>query len=119
MRHARYWRSALVATAAIQLAAVFGCSSLQSDAQRWQGRPIADLIAARGEANRIMSYPYGGTLYIWEQRQTRMAGGSAEIARGGRRFEDMVMMQVFLVDERGVITRIQSKTVAVPSNGTN
>jgi hypothetical protein len=101
--------------AAIQVAAAAGCASTEAKLEQWQGRPISELVAARGEADRIMSYPYGGSLYIWEKRQTRFAAGGADSRRGGAHLEDVVTTQAFLVDEGGIITRVQSKTgVAAP-----
>ena len=115
MRQLRAWGLFFWVAAAVQVAAAAGCASTQADMQSWQGRPIAELIAARGEADRIMSYPYGGSLYIWEKRQTRFANGGADSRRGGAHFEDVVTTHAFLVDEGGVITRVQSKTaVAAP-----
>ncbi len=114
MRQSRAWGLLLGAVAVVQVAAATGCTSTQSDLRRWQGRPITELIADRGEADRIMSYPFGGSLYIWEQRQSRIASGGAESARGGPRFEDVIMTQAFLVDEGGVITQIQSKSAVAP-----
>jgi len=115
MRQVRAWGLFFGVAAAVQVAAATGCTSTQADVQSWQGRPIAELIAARGEADRIMSYPYGGSLYIWEKRQSRFANGGADSRRGGVHLEDVVTTQAFLVDEGGVITRVQSKTaVASP-----
>ena len=115
MRQSRAWGLFFGMAAAIQVAAVAGCASTEAKLDQWQGRPISELVAARGEADRIMSYPYGGSLYIWEKRQTRFAAGGADSRRGGAYLEDVVTTQAFLVDEGGVITRVQSKTgVAAP-----
>jgi hypothetical protein len=110
MRQSRAWGLVFGVAAAVQVATAAGCTSTQADVQRWQGRPIAELIAARGEADRIMSYPYGGSLYIWEKRQSRIANGGADSRRGGAYLEDVVTTHAFLVDAGGVITRAQSKT---------
>ena len=115
MRQSRAWGLFFGMAAAIQVAAAAGCASTEAKLDQWQGRPISELVAARGEADRIMSYPYGGSLYIWEKRQTRFANGGADSRRGGAYLEDVVTTQAFLVDEGGVITRVQSKTaVAAP-----
>ena len=115
MRQSRAWGLFFGMAAAIQVAAAAGCASTEAKLDQWQGRPISELVAARGEADRIMSYPYGGSLYIWEKRQTRFAAGGADSRRGGAYLEDVVTTQAFLVDEGGVITRVQSKTgVAAP-----
>jgi len=115
MRQSRAWGLFFGMAAAIQVAAAAGCASTEARLEQWQGRPISELVAARGEADRIMSYPYGGSLYIWEKRQTRFAAGGADSRRGGAYLEDVVTTQAFLVDEGGVITRVQSKTgVAAP-----
>jgi hypothetical protein len=115
MRQSRAWGLVFGVAAAVQVAAAAGCASTQAKLEQWQGRPISELIAARGEADRIMSYPFGGSLYIWEKRQSRIASGGADSRRGGAYLEDVVTTQAFLVDEGGVITRIQTKTaVAAP-----
>jgi hypothetical protein len=100
--------------AAVQISAAAGCASTQAKLQSWQGRPIAELIAARGEADRIMSYPYGGSLYIWEKRQSRFASAGEDSRRGDAYVEDVVRTDAFLVDEGGVITRVQTQTAAAP-----
>jgi hypothetical protein len=114
MRQSRAWGLIFGVAAAVQVAVAAGCASTEAKLQQWQGRPISELIAARGEADRIMSYPYGGSLYIWEKRQSRIASTGADSRRGGAYLEDVVTTQAFLVDEGGVITRIQTRTAVAP-----
>lgn len=94
-----------------------GCASLEQRLQRWEGHPIAELVKDRGPAKRIVSYPYGGRLYIWESERL---GGSPPDASGRRSAglagprSRTVVREVALVDDNGVIVRIHVESDTSP-----
>ncbi len=99
----------VLATAAAMLALAVGCASLTPKEEDWTGHKIAELIARRGPADRIMSYPYGGTLYIWERpEEPLMSGGT--IADDTAAPGTFVHRELVLVSDAGVIVRSEVRT---------
>jgi len=93
-----------MALAAIALCCL-GCVSSAELMQRWVGHPVAELVAARGPADRILGYPYGGRLYIWEKEMASPATADATGRRpsAGQRNETQVYREMALVGDDGVI----------------
>jgi hypothetical protein len=105
MRTTRTWVPAAIVVSLTALIA--GCASTAVNDRRWEGHRINELVASIGPADRIMTYPYGGTLYIWELRDTRLEPADASTIDDSPRLADSVMARVFLVDDNGVIVRTQ------------
>lgn len=105
MTMTRAWVPAAVVASMTVLAA--GCASTTVDDQRWEGHRIKELIASIGPADRIVSYPYGGTLYIWEGRGTGVDAPDSSTIDDTPRVKDFVTSRVFLVDDSGIIVRTQ------------
>jgi len=89
-----------------------GCASAGERLQQWVGRPVAELIASRGPADRIVPYPYGGRLYIWEEERSSptTADASGRRTSVGQRHETRVLREMALVGEDGVIQRTHVET---------
>ncbi len=103
-------RLAAMALAAIALCC-FGCVSAAERMQRWVGHPVAELVASRGPADRIVQYPYGGRLYIWEE-ETLSPGSADALGRGsfaGRQRETLVYREIALVTDDGVIVSTKAE----------
>jgi hypothetical protein len=86
-----------------------GCVTAAERLQRWEGRPVADLVADRGPADRIVQYPYGGRLYIWEEERDSATSADATGRRTavGQRNETRVYREIALVGDDGLIVRTQ------------
>lgn len=91
---------------------LFGCVSAAERMQRWEGHPVADLVADRGPADRIVQYPYGGRLYIWEEERASAASADATGRRAaiGQRRETRMYREIALVGDNGVILRTHVET---------
>jgi hypothetical protein len=105
MRAGIIGRSTLAAAAAGLCC--LGCTSSGARMQRFVGRPVAELVADRGPADRIVLYPYGGHVYIWEREQTAVGGIDATGRRAavGDRRDALVYREMALVGDDGVIIR--------------
>jgi len=102
--HKRPQRLALAA-ALVALAA--GCTSLMPKHEDWKGHKISELIARRGPADRIMLYPYGGTLYIWETADPTLDAGNATSLDGDSAVAGFLHREIVLVSDAGVILQTQ------------
>ena len=99
-------RTQRLAAAAAVLALAAGCASLKPKQEDWTGHKISELIARRGPADRIMLYPYGGTLYIWERADATLD------ARNVNSLDDtppasFVHREIVLVSDAGLIVQTQ------------
>jgi hypothetical protein len=103
---------ALVLGSAMLLAS--GCTSAAAKLQAWEGRPVSELVAARGKPNRIVSYPYGGRIYIWEEERTGTVAADASGRRQavGENRAVQVYREMALVGEDGVVLRTHVDTAA-------
>ena len=100
----RRWRGAALAAVLLVL---LGCTSAAERLRRWEGRPLAELVAERGPASRIVAYPYGGRLYIWEEVVSTTTAGDTMGKRPsvGQQRSTRVYREVVLVGDDGVIIR--------------
>ena len=89
-----------------------GCVTAAERMQQWVGRPVAELVAARGPADRIVQYPYGGRIYIWEEERSSPTSADATGRRAavGQRSETQVFREMALVGDDGVVLRTQVET---------
>jgi hypothetical protein len=94
---------ALLATAA-------ACTSLARRSPDWTGHRISELIARRGPADRIMIYPYGGTLYIWESEEWPLAGRGPAALDESSTPGVLIHTDIALVSDAGIILRTQAST---------
>ena len=101
-----------LAVAASLLALAAGCTSAMSKGQRWEGHRISELIQRRGPADRIVPYPYGGTLYIWEKPASSFEAARASILDESSAFAGFVQTQIVLVSDTGIIMEDQVRTEA-------
>jgi hypothetical protein len=91
-------------------AATLGCLACVSAAERmrqWEGLPVSALVADRGPADRIVQYPYGGRLYIWEEERATVSTADASGRRTpvGQRRDTGVYREMALVGDDGIIVR--------------
>ncbi len=93
---------------------LLGCVTANQNLQRWVGSPIADVVAARGPATRIVAYPYGGRLYIWEQELMTPSAGdtTGQGAETGMRDGVRVVREIALVGDDGVVIRTQVESTS-------
>ena len=96
-----------------------GCSSSTSGGRQWEGHRISEVVARDGPADRIMAYPYGGTLYIWEAAETHLQAADASTFGNAPQIESLVRRRIFLVNDAGVITRAQFETMTGGPLGTH
>ena len=101
-----------LAVAALLLALAAGCTSMTPKREHWEGHPISELIARRGSADRIVSYPYGGTLYIWEKPASSFEANRASVLDGTSTVGSFVQEQIVLVSDTGIILGSQVTTEA-------
>jgi len=104
---------AVVAVAGLAIIAIMveaGCASAVGPSRRWEGHRISELISKDGPADRIVPYPYGGTLYIWETQETRLAAADASSLGNAPHLESLLRERIFLVDDAGVITKAEEET---------
>jgi len=97
--------------AMIAIVVAAGCASAVGSSQRWEGHRISELISKDGPADRIVPYPYGGTLYIWETQETRLEAADASSFGNAPHPERLLRQRIFLVDDAGVITKAQDETM--------
>ena len=102
-----------LAMAASLLALAAGCTSAMSKGQHWEGHRISELIERRGPADRIMAYPYGGTLYIWEKQASSFEAARATTLDDSPGLASFVQRQIVLVSDTGIIMETQVKTDAL------
>jgi hypothetical protein len=95
--------SALCAAALLCL----GCVTAAERLQRFEGRPVSELIAARGPADRIVGYPFGGRVYIWEEERTTPTSPDATGRRAptGQAQATQVFRAMALVGDDGIVSR--------------
>ena len=88
---------------------LLGCVTAAERMQQWEGRPVAELVAVRGPADRIVQYPYGGRLYIWERERSApmAADATSKRASSGQHLDTRVFREMALVGDDGVIVRTQ------------
>jgi hypothetical protein len=119
MRGARATASCSLAIVAVAIG-VAACVSSAQRLQRFVGRPVAELVAERGPAHRIVAYPYGGHLYVWE---TEAIGGTAADATTRRGLTTAtgarVVREIALVNDSGIVveTRVESGDVSAKRPG--
>ena len=91
-----------------------GCVTAAEQLQRFEGRPVTELIADRGPADRIVGYPYGGRVYIWEEERTSPTAPDATGKRAstGQKQGTQVFRAMALVGDDGVISRTHVETAA-------
>ncbi len=99
----------LAAVAAL-LALAASCSSLKLKQEDWTGHQIRELIARRGPADRIVPYPYGGTLYIWEKPEAVLEPAEGGFSDDSAAAGAFVHREVVLVSDAGVILQSQVTT---------
>jgi len=102
-----------LAIAASLLALAGGCTSAMSKPERWEGHRISELIARRGPADRIVPYPYGGTLYIWEKEASSFEADRGTMLDEGSALPGFVQRQIVLVSDSGII--MESEVKAEPA----
>ncbi len=100
MRRSPAWWGTALAAAAI----VAACSTASAD--RFEGKHIDVALAELGPATRIVPYPYGGTLYIWEARFREPAGVTRLTTADDQAAPPRVLVDrtALLVDEAGMVT---------------
>jgi hypothetical protein len=103
-------RGTQLLAAAAMLALAAGCASLTPKEENWTGHKIAELIARRGPADRIMSYPYGGTLYVWERPEGTLMQGGGAFADDASASGNFVHRELVLVSDAGIIVRSEVRT---------
>lgn len=111
MRTTRTWVPAAIVVSLTAL--ITGCASTAVNDRRWEGHRINELVASIGPADRIMTYPYGGTLYIWEARGTGVEAPDIGSIDSAPQLADFVASRVFLVDDSGIIVRTQFERAGV------
>ena len=89
-----------------------GCVSAAERFEQWVGRPVTELVAVRGPADRIVQYPYGGRVYIWEEERSSPTAADATGRRTsvGRSREIRVFREMALVGDDGVVLRTHVET---------
>ena len=99
-----------LATAAALVALTAGCASVAAKQEDWTGHKIGELIAQRGPADRIMLYPYGGTLYIWEKPDGPLVPVGSDTVDDAPAFGGLVHREIVLVSDAGIIMRSEVRT---------
>jgi hypothetical protein len=103
---------ALVLGAAGLLA--FGCTSAAAKLQAWEGRPVSEMVAALGKPDRIVSYPFGGRVYVWEEERATAVAADASGRRQavGQNRATQVYREMALVGDDGVVLRTHAESAA-------
>ncbi len=100
-------RTQRLAAAAAVLALAAGCATLKPKEPDWTGHKISELIARRGPADRIMLYPYGGTLYIWERPDPTLDARDVGSLDDDAAAVTYVHREIVLVSDGGLILQRQ------------
>ena len=104
----------LSAIAVHAVLALAGCSSTFRGVD-WTGHNINDVIAKLGPATRISSYPFGGSVYVWENHVLRSSGPDVTSDDGSMHAVSVVEREVFMVNDQGIVTGKRTQTVADPA----
>jgi hypothetical protein len=96
----------------------FGCTSAAAKLQAWEGKPVSEMVAALGKPDRIVSYPYGGRIYIWEEERSAAVAADVTGRRQavGQNRASQVYREMALVGDDGVVLRTHADSAAKGSS---